>query len=157
MSYGTGTPTSVPSPYCVRADVEDVFGSENVVKWADLNNKGEADEVAARIAWAIRWASNEVDSRLRRFIYVLPLANEGSVVPVEVVDVTATLAGVWLYENRGVQDFDPETGVMVHRLEWNRKRAERTLQEILAGTRMLDAVPRSPDDNVPKVVDEDET
>ena len=53
------------STYCVRADVEAVYGTGNVAKWADLNNNGSAGEITARIAWAITAASNEIDDMLR--------------------------------------------------------------------------------------------
>jgi len=121
--------------YITKSNIEAVFGVTNVTKWADLDNDGDATKIAARIAVAIAWAENEVDSRLRKSIYTIPF----DTAPVDIVDVTANLAGVWLYENRGVQDFNPDTGMAVHRLTWNRKRAYNTLREILAGIRTLDA------------------
>lgn len=123
------------STYCTRGDIENVFGRVNVAKWADLDNNGVVEDIELRINKAILWASGEVNSRLRRFVYVLPFETA----PVEIVDIVANLAGVWLYENRGIQDFNPDTGQAVHRLEWNRRRAETTLKEILMGNRILDA------------------
>jgi hypothetical protein len=139
--------------YIEQSDIEDVFGASNVSKWADLDNDGDETAITARIDKAIAWAENEINSRLREGPYVLPLANDESDVPLEIVDVAANLAGVWLYENRGVQDFDPESGQSVHRLEWNRARAEKTLKEILAGVRVLDAVKHNTQNgSIPKVI-----
>lgn len=128
--------------YIAQSNIEDVFGSVNVSKWADLDNDADAAKIAARIAKAIAWAENEIDDRLRGGPYILPIVKGTSpsmTVPLAIIDTAANLAGVWLYENRGVQDFDQETGMAHHRLEWNRARAERTLKEILAGVRVLDA------------------
>jgi hypothetical protein len=129
-------------PYIVRADIEAVFGAANVAKWADLDNTGITADVAARIDRAIVWASNEIESRFRDSIYALPLANASGDCPPEIVDAAANLAGVWLYENRGVQDWNEETGQVMHRLQWNRRRAYDTLRAILAGQRRIDAVLR---------------
>jgi len=129
--------------YCTQDDVEQIYGAANVAKWADLDNLGNVVTIAARIAAAIAWACNEIDSRFRKFIYDLPLANAEGDTPLEVTNIAATLVGVWLYENRGIQDFNPDTGASVHKLEWNRRRAERTMREILSSTRTLDAVTRA--------------
>jgi hypothetical protein len=128
--------------YAVKADLEQVFGAKNINQWADLDNDCDAEKIEDRISAAIAYAENEVDSKLRRHIYEIPVTDGESGTPREIVDVVANLAGVWLYENRGVQDFNPETGRSVHRLEFNRQRAEKTLREILAGIRTLDATMR---------------
>ena len=134
------TPGELPGDYIDSADIYAVFGESNVGKWADLDNDADSVKIAARVNNAILWAENEINSRLRNSAYVLPLANADDEVPAEIVDVAANLAGVWLYENRGVQDYNPDTGQVVHRLRWNRDRAEKTLREILAGVRVVDAV-----------------
>ena len=127
-------------PYCQQSDIEAVFGPANVAKWADLDNSGDADAIAARIAAAIAWATCEIEDRLRGGPYVIPLvgATVYPALPVTVVDMAANFAGVWLYENRGVQDFDAETGQALHRLQFNRKRAETALAEIRANKRQID-------------------
>ena len=58
--------------------------------------------------------------------------------PATIVDMAANFAGVWLYENRGVQDFNAETGQALHRLQFNRKRAETALAEIRGNKRQID-------------------
>jgi phage gp36-like protein len=128
---GSGAPSS--GSYCVRADIEAVFGSTNVERWADLNNDGNATEITARIVRAIQIAEAEVNDRLRGGPYSLPF----STVPVAIENLTASLAGVWLYESRGVEDTDPH-GNAVHRLTWHKKNAQRMITEIHAGLRRFD-------------------
>lgn len=179
--------------YCDTQDVEDVFGSENVRKWADLDNEGilpeawEAgtdyvaedyvrpatpnglmyypstpgesgstaptfpitvggtvvdggvtwkavvDKVAVRILKAITVTAGRMDDHLRASVYAVPLTASGQAMSETVVDLNATMAGVWLYEKRGVEDMDPESGIPIHRLAWHKKESRRVLLEILSG------------------------
>lgn len=128
-------PSSTPSGYCQRRDIEDIFGPPNVEKWADAENKRDGAHVAGRIAKAIELASVEVDDRLRGGSYSIPFTT----IPVTIRQVTATLAGVWLYESRGVEDIDEASGRPIHRLTWHRKNAENVLTDIRTGKRKLDA------------------
>ena len=151
---GTGIPVTGDdvNRYIARTDIETVFGKGNIAKWADLDNEGNTTDISDRIDAAITWASNEVDSMLRNGPYDLPLACSDGAVPREVVDIVSNLAGVWLYENRGIQDFNAETGQAVHKLQWNRKRAYDTLREIASLKRRINvtiaqtAVPGAPYD-----------
>lgn len=120
--------------YCVAADLFDVFGMLNVKKWADLDNDQDLEKIEARITSAISRASGEIDDWLRDR-YDVPF----NPVPSAINEVASILAGVRLYENRGIEDIDPETGRPVHRLAHLREAAKRTLQEILSGQRRLDA------------------
>jgi hypothetical protein len=129
--------------YCVLADIQDVFGQSNINKWADLDNDGDSTKIIDRINRGIAWATEEINSKLRRSKYAIPLTDNDGEVPTIIVDIAANLAGVWMYENRGVQDFNPETGAKFHRLEYNRKRAFASISEILSGVKTLDAVIRT--------------
>jgi phage gp36-like protein len=138
--------------YSADTDLYDQFGLSNVTKWADLDNDGSAEKIAARIARAIAWADAEIDSRLRGGPYVLPLADEEEDVPLEIVDASACLAGVWLYESRGVTDYDETSGQPIHRLAYQRKRVDRVLREIIAGVRTLTAARTTTDSDIPKAI-----
>ena len=61
--------------YCVRADIEQFFGTVAVGKWADLDGDADATKIAARIAAAIEWAGNEIDATLRGGPYA-PIRNK---------------------------------------------------------------------------------
>jgi phage gp36-like protein len=131
--------------YAARTDVEQVFGPINVAKWADLDNDEDAAKIAARIVTALAWADAEIDDRLRGGVYSLPLQGTTGSLPATIVDLAANLAGVWLYEARGVQDFAEDTGIPFHRLSYSRKRCESALTSIRNGSRLIDCLRAWPD------------
>jgi len=122
--------------YCSESDINQVYGGDNVQKWADLNNNEDADEITARINRAITVATNGINDILRGGRYALPITD--TTAAVALIDLCATLAGVWLYESRGVEDFDPETGRAVHKLVYMRDRATKKLEAIRANRIQLD-------------------
>ncbi len=126
--------------YIARTNIEDKFGKKNVEIWADLDNNQVQADITARITTAIAFADETVDNALRRGRYALPITDALSAVPKVIVDVTASIAGVWLYENRGVQDFDPDTGKAQHRLHWQKVDARRVLSWLRMGQIELNAV-----------------
>jgi len=139
----TVTYSLVDDLYCSRDEMEAVFGPVNVAKWADLDDDEDPDKITARINWAISWAANEINDFMRGGFYVIPLMNVNKEVPLSIVNVAATLAGVWLYERRGVEDFDPESGNVSHRLAWHKNTAYQLLAEIKRGTRKIEATQQS--------------
>ncbi len=135
--------------YIARTDLEDKFGKKNVEVWADLDSAGVVADIAARIVTAIAFADETVDNALRHGRYTLPVTNTAGNTPLAIIDIAASIAGVWLYENRGVQDFDPDTGKPQHRLHWQRANAHKMLKELRMGQIELDAVSKV---NIPEVI-----
>jgi len=133
--FVTTHPASASDGYCVRADIESIFGHHNVQKWADVENHCDGAHIGGRIAKAIGVATAEIDDQLRGGPYTVPIV--GVTIPTTVVQLTASLAGVWLYESRGVEDFDETTGAAVHRLAWHRDHVSKVLAEITRGHRRL--------------------
>jgi hypothetical protein len=125
--------------YSARSDVEAQFGVTNVTKWADLDNDGDATKIADRIDWAITLADAEIEDRLRYSQYIVPIVGLSGMPPV-IVALSAMRAGVLLYDSRGAQDFDPDSGIPMHRLAGFNKRFETTLNDLLSGRRTLSAV-----------------
>lgn len=121
--------------YCSRAHMESMFGRENIAKWSDMENTDDAQLGFARVSRAIVVATAEIDDRLRDGPVVIPFAAP----PTTIVNLAAALAGVWLYESRGIEDFDEATGRPIHRLAHHKTQAIRTLDEIRAGKRVIDA------------------
>lgn len=120
--------------YCTQSDIEDVFGSTNVAKWADLNNNEESSEITARIARAITFATAAVDGVLRGGVVTVPIT--GTPDPL-IVDACAKIAGAWLYNSRGMQDIDEgET-----KLSMANKEAREMLVRIKIGETRLEAAP----------------
>jgi len=133
---------------CTRRHVEDIFGADNVAKWADVFNDGDQDKIASRIDWACKLATAKVYGRLRGGPYTLPFDSPDALV----VDAAARLAAVALYESRGAQDVDPETGAPQNLLTTHRRQAEVTLGKIMSGQLQLDADEESA--GYPQVVSE---
>jgi len=133
-------PSSMATGYCTRQDIEDVFGPHNVRKWADIENNGDGAHIGGRIAKAIEVAKNEIDDRLRGGYYTVPFAST----PETIRQLAAHYAGVWLYESRGIEDFDQLTGAAIHRLSWHRDHVDRVLRQIMKGERRLDGATATP-------------
>jgi len=122
--------------YAARTDIEQIYGADNVSKWADLDNDENPTTITTRINRSLTFATNEINDTLRGGRYVLPITDLSAAVTL--VDLCATMAGVWLYESRGVEDFDPETGRSVHKLVFMRDRAKKKLEAIRANRIQLD-------------------
>ncbi len=144
--------------YSVKSNIEAVFGVANVAKWADLDNDEDEAKIAARVAAAIAVADEEMNDVLRTGPYAVPLTavGGGALTSPSVVNMAAVLAGVQLYESRGVDDYDPEAGKYAHRLKFLKDEVTRKLREIMKGLRRV-ACERSEDapTDVPKVVSVD--
>lgn len=125
--------------YCTRADIEQFYGRENVQKWAELDGDKNSTNIATRISDAISHASNDIDDGLRGGPYTVPFADT---IPLTILDLARRLAGVRLYESRGIQDFEAETGSPVHRLAWHASYVRKMLAEIKSGKRRLDIAQR---------------
>ena len=122
--------------YCERADVENVFGVDNVAEWADLDNDANATTIENQITWAIAAAGDEIDDYMRGTRYRLPLQVLAGTTPTSVRDSAATIAGLKLYDRRGIED-DEGGGGLYGKM---RARVYESLSDIRTGTRKLDAV-----------------
>lgn len=123
--------------YSTRVDVEEIFGIKNVAQWADLDNDRNETDIASRITKGIAVSDAFINNRFRRTRYRIPVVCSTS--PETLVDIAAKLAGVWLYENRGIRDVDPDSGNPKHALMWHKKEANRLLDQIISGAIELDA------------------
>jgi len=133
--YVTTHRAGATNGYCTPADVFAEYGRANVVAWSDLDNKKDGGAITARIVQAIDEATNEVDDRLRNGAYEIPFTT----VPGTIRRLAARYAGVWLYESRGIEDYDEASGKPQHRLAWQRQNFEKVLADVRAGKRTLDA------------------
>lgn len=116
--------------YCTRTDVENVYGVDNLLDWADVNGTGDAAEIAARIVWSMDRATRRIDARLQRRNFEIPFV---SPYPGIVVDTAADLAGYYLYFARMLDAEDRSKNNLSHML----KGAEQTLDEIVKGEIIL--------------------
>ena len=125
------------STYCTKSQIEDIFGATSIADFADIDNDESAVTIAARIARAIAVASEQVDDAMRQSVYTLPLTSSADATPLVIVDIAAKLAGCWLYEARGIENFQ---GQPVNQLATVKETALKDLAEIAAGTRRIDAL-----------------
>lgn len=128
------------SDYCEKSDIADVVGNTNLEAWADISNSEDAAEITARINRAIDVASDEIDDAMRTSPYLIPLVTAAGITPTVIVDIAAKLAGVWLYDPRGSEDWDRETGKPLHSLSPVKAEAEKKLEDIRTGKKRIDAL-----------------
>lgn len=131
------------SAYCDRDDVEMVFGATNVEKWADVDNDEDATKIADRIDWAIEEASERIDTRMRGGLYEVPFSVP---YPRTIVTLVARLAGITLYDARGITDPETPDALTPHR-----DLVEKGIGELLSGKARLDLTPATR--QYPTVVD----
>ena len=116
--------------YCVRADVEVIYGKDNVNKWGDINNTGELDEVTSRVSWAIDNADVYIDGKLKGGPYKLPFTST----PALIKDLSARLAGHFLFQTRILDDEVPSE---VSIAEQHKRYVDQVLREIVSGVMKL--------------------
>lgn len=110
--------------------IEEQFGIDNVHKWVALDDHDEAVDYAQRLYQQIADAEAEIDDALRDSAVPVPFTED---VPSLIVQIATQLAGVRLYESRGVIDWNPDTGQPSHRLQWHKKEAWQRLARLKAG------------------------
>jgi hypothetical protein len=125
------------SAYCAQADIEKVYGTTNVGKWADINNDANATTKSGRITEAIDVASEEIDDVLRLLDVRIPAVTAAGATPPTIKHLAAVLAGLWLYEARGAEDYN-RNGTIRHGHAWRRDWADNYLNMIATGKRKLD-------------------
>lgn len=107
----------------VRRDVELIFGRENVLKWADLDNDRDTFKAEERIVDALSNALDYIYSRIRRR-YDVPFTTT----PRLIKWLNALYAGILLFDSRLIV---AQPGL--DQLGKHRKEFRRVLREILSG------------------------
>lgn len=111
--------------YAARTNLELLFGTVSLAKWADLDNNKNPVTIDERITWACETATEYVNSRLKSGRYDVPFSS----VPKIIVYITAMYAGILLYDSRLILG-DSTTVDQVSR---HRKEFEKKMRQILAG------------------------
>lgn len=121
--------------YCARSDIEAIFGVAEVRTWADLDNNQVDADIASRITAAIAYGQSKINDRLRNGPHTIPFTEPP---PNVIVTTCAQFAGIYMYEAKGIVDYNPDTGKPEHRHYLMKREALTTLREILAGVISLD-------------------
>jgi len=126
------------SDYCTRADIEAVYGVGNVAIFADLDGDADSTKIANRIASVITQASIETDEYARSTSYHIPLTTSAGATPSSIKDITARLAGLLMYEPRGLDGYSPD-GKPNHKYYYQREYINQFWQDVRNSVRILDA------------------
>lgn len=127
--------------YSDADDLNEVWGTGNVTAWATLADGDSAGTIAARKTRSITMADAMIDAVARTAGYRIPMQTiEGGTTPTLVNNLSAVLAGVWMYEAFGAKDFDPKSGAPYHRLTFRKMESEKLLDAIRVGQLDIDAV-----------------
>lgn len=121
--------------YITKADVEAIFGVENIKTWGDLDNDKVQSKIDARVTTAISAAEDDCNSLLQNGAYEIPF----STAPTIIKTICARLAGVWLYNARGTEDIDGN-GNPVNKMRPHYEDAHRMIRQIAGGQRNLKGV-----------------
>ena len=91
--------------YSAQSDIENIFGVTNVAVWSQLDpTQPLGTDNTDRIQTALNYSDARIISFFRNYgNYVTPLVPLNTDVNL-VTRWGATLAGVWLYESRGLRD-----------------------------------------------------
>jgi hypothetical protein len=127
---GPGTSPCDGQFYANESDVIQIYGTSNVTTWADLDNLGDNNLMKTRVCWALQLAYEQINNRLYGGPYTVPFVMPA---PYQVKDLNARLAGVLLYESRGIVDVPEGDKSSTHRLIYQRKLCEKIISGIHAG------------------------
>ncbi len=132
-------------PYGSAQGLYDQWGRQNIRKWADLENHDEASYIDGRIAWALGKADTTINSRLAEARYVIPFAEPYDDL---IVDLANRIAGLRLYDARGITDSDDDFDDFRN----EREAIEDTLMKIIRGQMHVRTAERKANQtSVPKV------
>lgn len=131
--------------YASLSDLEDAYSPENIAKWSDLSNDNVLD--VDRVQTALTYADAEIDLFFRDGTYTVPL-NLGSAGTVKVRSWAVSIAGHWLYKNRGIRDDDKMGNILVADMA----AAKQDMGMYKGGALRLDASRRWPSPTGPMAV-----
>ena len=118
-----------------QSDIELVFGTLNVQRWADADNSGDAGVITARLDWANEYAEQEFLGRILEGPYDPDEVRTTK--PKMVIYTCASLAGVYLYDTRRVVDSQNAD----EQVAKQRKNVDKWIAQIMAGQlKLMDPV-----------------
>jgi hypothetical protein len=117
------------------------YGFENIHQWLStpLDDKDEPVDYALRAAEFIRRAEEELDERLLGPYVDGPfeVTEDYEQIPGLVRRLATDLAGIKMYEARGVDDVNPESNEPLHRLRYSLKDVYATIRRVQMGAQKI--------------------
>ena len=120
--------------YITQSDIENLFGTDNVITWSNLDNTTTTAD-STRITAAINYAEQTVHNRFRNGPYSLPFSGTDGTL-YEVKHWCAVLAGAGLYNSRGVESEEDVARNQIARMVQD---VEARMASVLAGQSRLAA------------------
>lgn len=117
----------------VLADLENVFGRDNISSWADLDNDANPTTIANRIAWAIELATAEVEALTTGTSYDWAEISSN----VLINNAIATKAGLLLYANRAHSDEGADGSTPKNPMRTFEKRMDLFFKQLTTGALKL--------------------
>jgi len=149
-------PASSPSSgsYCLRSDIEYIFGVPNLIKWAIVSGNDPASpagqaEVTNRINWAIGWATVDFENAMRQGRYTLPITGPGASIWAK--ELVAMLAGLRLYGHLRPTQRGPDSNIIPHPYADQLTYVTLQLDYARSGKMVLDALVFGKGTNAPEV------
>lgn len=103
--------------YTDKTGMENVFGMQNINRWADLENNEDVNFIKRRITWAAELSTEHINGRLKNGKYSVPF----TAIPKIIVHASSLLGGMLLYDGRSIGPSEsPKDQVARHRKEFNR-------------------------------------
>jgi len=138
--------SNVTGWYANIADLQTRFGVANIASWSQLSGSNNGQGNVAVNLTNVQACLNEADSIINSFFqdcqFNIPLpANPGGISgsapsPVYTTNIWATnLAGVMLYESRGLLDNNPVTGQAYSKYGYIKVETRKEMQEFKSGAR----------------------
>lgn len=120
--------------YIVQSDIENEWGTANVIQWSNLDGSTGSPD-AARVALAINYAEGYVEGRFRTSRYAVPFSFNDTRAQAQMKSLMAVLAGWWLGQPRAavVGALDEAQMEDLNQLRARRQEAKQEINDILAG------------------------
>ncbi len=113
--------------YITVTDINNVYGTDNVIAWSDLTGGDTLN--TTRVTSAIAYAERYAENKFRASRYQVPFVITGSALDPQLVDWVAVMAGDWLYRSRQVRRKSDTEGQTTASIE----RIREEMSEALAG------------------------
>ena len=130
----------MPPALPTQANIEVIYGINNISEWSDADNDGDAVKKAARVAWAIQRGYDYILGRVYKRFDISTF----TAYPAVIFELIAKRAGIELYNSpRTIVDGDSavaQIGAMSLQIE-------ATLDQILSGQLYLIDAPNQAIDN----------
>lgn len=127
---------TLASRYTSLVEIENVFGRHNVAQWMRIEDD-DVPTINARMLSFMEESDEQVDSTLLGGVLKIPFVDP---VPKLIRQAATLLAGVAVYEARGIIDVNPATDQPMHRLALHKKRADTMLKRIRCGRQRVTGI-----------------